>query len=490
MRLWMTRSLRARLAVVWLLAAAASVAVAGLLLQLHQQSLTAQAGRAAATLAVACDRIADRYAYFASGWSGAVSQGDATLGRDLRAVVTVALAALPGVEGGVWQDGPGSLAYAFPTYPGTGPKTDLPAAEAPRIAAVNAEAAQSGRPADATAGVAGQTLLLRACPLHGPLTGLTGWAMTRVAEPPGLGPFQQGLGVLGLLVLGLAGWLSWLALSWRRHVARIEAALARGGETLPQVPPTGEAELDRIVAALNRASAQVAAARAEAEAQAARAAAAERLAALGRVAAGVAHEIRNPIAAMRLRAENALAGDAARRGAALEAIVAQIARLDALVSELLAMTQRRVPVPVPVDVPALLRAVAADHAGPPAIRVEAAMPGPCALDPALLRRVLDELLANARRHAPAEGFIALRAVPCAGGVRIVVADTGPGVAPELRETLFEPFVTGRADGSGLGLAVARELAGAMGGRLTLAEPGGAAPGRGAVFALEVPCPAS
>ena len=127
---------------------------------------------------------------------------------------------------------------------------------------------------------------------------------------------------------------------------------------LPRLAPTGERELDRIVAALNTAGARLAEARQRSEALAARVALSERLAALGRVAAGVAHEIRNPIAAMRLRAENALAGDDARRRAALEAILAQIARLDRLIGELLAMTQRRAPAPETVDLaglPARLR---------------------------------------------------------------------------------------------------------------------------------------
>ena len=59
-------------------------------------------------------------------------------------------------------------------------------------------------------------------------------------------------------------------------------------------------------------------------------------------------------------------------------------------------------------------------------------------------------------------------------------DTGPGVAPDLRDTLFEPFVTGRADGTGLGLAIARELVEAHGGRLCLA-----AAEQGARFVIEL-----
>jgi signal transduction histidine kinase len=207
----------------------------------------------------------------------------------------------------------------------------------------------------------------------------------------------------------------------------------------------------------------------------------ERLAALGRVAAGVAHEIRNPIAAMRLRAENALAGDPARRGAALEAILAQVARLDRLSGELLAMTQKRAPVPAPVQVDTLLHAIAAEQeVGGAALAVQAA-PLCAMLDEGLVRRVLDALLENARRHTPPGGTITLSAEHAGDVLRIAVADTGPGVPEELRAWLFEPFVTGRPEGTGLGLAIARELAHAMEGRLSLAESAS-----GATFVLEIP----
>jgi signal transduction histidine kinase len=315
--------------------------------------------------------------------------------------------------------------------------------------------------------------------------------MSRIAGAAGWDELRLGLGVLLALVLALSGALTWLVLAWTRHVGRIEAALAGAGDAdLPRLPPTGEAELDRIVAALNTAGARLSEARRNAAELSARVAAAERLAALGRVAAGVAHEFRNPIAAMRLKAENALAGDTLRRGAALEAILAQVARLDRLIAELLAMTQRREPVPQQIDVAAFLHAAAEDHRGAnAAISVDA--PNVTAtLDPALLRRALDALLDNALRHTPPGGQVTLRARPGKTGLRIEVADCGTGVAPELRETLFEPFVSGRADGTGLGLAIARELAEALGGRLVLARAGGAATGEGAVFALELPWHAS
>jgi hypothetical protein len=184
---------------------------------------------------------------------------------------------------------------------------------------------------------------------------------------------------------------------------------------------------------------------------------------------------------MRLRAENALAGDPARRGAALEAILAQVARLDRLSGELLAMTQKREPALAPVQVDALLQAAAAEHAaGEVALSVQA--PPLCAmLDEGLVRRVLDALLENALRHTPPGGSVTLSATRDGATLRLAIADTGPGVPEELRAWLFEPFVSGRPEGTGLGLAIARELADAMQGRLFLADSG-----PGATFVLELP----
>ncbi len=446
-------------------------------------------GHAEAAIVRACDMIQDRYGFYTVGWSAQASTlSDERLRADLATVVAVALAHQDGVEGGIWQTVSGSLAYAYPTYEGSGPKLDLPAAERDEIQAANERAARDEQPVEHRTSSKTQTLLLHACPLRGPIAGLTGWTMTRVQSAPGLRQLQLGFGVLLALMLAMSA-LLWRTLSvWGRHVRSIETALAKSapGGTL-SAPRTGERELDRIIDALNDAGERLAKARAESDEMGIRVARAERLAGLGRVAAGIAHEIRNPIAAARLQGENALAGDDRRRSQAIIDMLGQIARLDAHVAELLAMTQRAEPHVVRIDLAAFL----ADRVAPlqdiasakgVTIAVRGAEGSVC-LDPAIIGRVLDNLIINAVRHVLPGGAVTLAAERDPELVTLTVEDSGPGVAPEMQDRLFEPFATGRADGTGLGLAIARELADAHGGRLVLRPP---TAGSGAVFALTVP----
>lgn len=486
------RSLRSRLLVLWLLSLAASGTVGLLLVQMYQLSRGAQAAQAEAVVARACDLLRDRYATYAAGWAGpAPPPGDARFGAELAAAASLALAGQAGVEGGYWQAGTGALAYAFPTYQGSGPKTDLPTAELGQIADANADAVRADAAVLRVTRSSAQTLLLQACPVSvGPVPGLTAWAMARSQAAPGYDRLLWALGVLGALVLAMAGVLSSLAAGWSRKTGRIEAALRRHDVAdLPHLPSTGERELDRIVSALNEAGTRLAAARTEAEAMARRVADAERLAALGRVAAGLAHEVRNPLAAMRIRAENALAaGDDTRRRDALGAVLAQVARLDRLVADLLAMTHRRAPTPAPIDLPTFLDGVRDEHEALAAARgVQLHVAGPALavrLDAPAMARCLGNLVQNAVQHTPAGGRVTVEARIDGNTLRVLVSDTGPGVDPALVATLFEPFVTGRPEGTGLGLAIARELAEAQGGRLVLLQQGGG--GNGAVFEVELP----
>ena len=481
------RSLASRLLVLWALSLVASVAVGLMLLQLSRQSDAAQTARAEAVVARACGLIGDRYAFYAAGWTGpAAVPPDAAFRADLTAAVSLALAQQDGVEGGIWQADAGPLAYAYPTYGGAGPKTDLPITERDLIAAANMQAARDDLPAARSVVSRTGALLLQACPLGGPIPDLTAWAMARVQAVQGVRPLQTGLAVLLGLGLLMSAWLGRLVWVWGRHVRGIEAALAGAGTgPLPAVDRTGERELDRIVDALNDAGRRLADAQRDADAMAARVARAERLAGLGRVVAGVAHEIRNPIAAARLQGENALAGNDTRRRIAIGDMLGQLDRLDALVGELLAMTQRVQPCPVAVALADFLPDQAARHAETAAakrltVSVQGA-DGTATLDAQMVGRILDNLLTNAIRHAPAGGTVTLYAERLPGCLALVVQDTGPGVPPDLVDQVFEPFVTGRADGTGLGLAIARELANAHGGRLALR-----ASGAGAVFALELP----
>ena len=468
----------------WAFSLAACVAAGALLVQITGQSTAAQVQRGEAVVARACDLIRERYAFYATDWRGPVPPlDDAGLRADLRTAVFLALARQDGVEGGIWQSEAGPLAYAFPTYAGTGPKTDLPTAEAANIRAVNDQAAQD-EAAVARASGGSAHLLLHACPLPGPIEGLTAWTMTRVAAASAADGLRAGLLLLFALMLGMSAWLAWLLRDWARRVGAMEAGLVQHrDDLLPTLPRTGERDLDRIVDALNQAGERLTEARRRSAELGVRVVTAERLAALGRVAAGVAHEIRNPLAAMRLRAENGLAGDDDRRRRALLAVLEQVGRLDRLLGELLAMTQRRDPAPELTDIGTLLSSCVerhADQAAAAQVRLAAEGVGTALLDTSLIGRALDNLLSNAIRHTPPGGQVSLRAECRGAALRLVVEDTGPGVAPDLHGTLFEPFVTGRADGTGLGLAIARELVEAHGGRLSLA-----ASEQGARFVIEL-----
>jgi signal transduction histidine kinase len=370
----------------------------------------------------------------------------------------------------------GSLAYSFPTYQGAGPKTDLPQAELPRIQAVNRAALSEDRQASARYDAASQILLLTACPLPGPIPGLTGWTMTRVFTFAGRG-YQQlmaGLAILFATVLAAAALLSQLTIKWSRHVSQIENALqARNIAELPMLHATGERELDRIVMALNEAGRRVVNARQRADRLARQVAMGERLAAIGHVAAGVAHEIRNPIAAMRLRAESAIVGDPERKRQALTMILEQIERLDALIRRLLSVTEREQPRPRCVALGPFLDACVsskADFAATKEIRLERiGDEGQAHFDPSQMQGALDNLVRNAIEAAPPKSRILIAARHEAGNLILSVHDQGAGPPPEIRDHLFEPFVTGRADGTGLGLSIVHEVAAAHGGTARLAN---------------------
>ena len=456
-------SLRARLLALWFLLLASAAATAYLMFGFYSQSTAVQVAQAEVAVNRACREIIDRYAALARRSEGGIAR--ARLGP----TVAAALDLYPGIEGGVWSAVEGPVAYAYPTYEGTGPKTDLPEAERDSIAGVNAQALRVDHAVSLRRPSRTQVLLIQGCPLHGPEAGLTAWTMSRahVNDGPAYTRFLAGLGFLAVTVLGSAAFLGWFLYGFSGRIARLEAALAAprpDGEDLPHLDPTGERELYRLVDTLNAAGGRLREARA-------RVVAAERLAAVGRLAASIAHEIRNPIAAMRLKAENALvSGDPARATVALESVLGQIARVDHLLRDLLNLTQARTLNRAPTDIAALLADCARLHedlASARAVRIAIAAESlprgdRPQIDGPQIARALDNLLLNALQHTPPGGRVRLAAerVTADGAVRLHlrVSDTGSGIDPAIRTGLFEPFVTGRPDGTGLGLAIVREIA--------------------------------
>ncbi|HEV2571354.1 MAG TPA: HAMP domain-containing sensor histidine kinase [Beijerinckiaceae bacterium] len=482
-------SVRWQLIGLWLLLAVSASITAYLFAQFYSQTTARQVSEAKEVADRACRTIGDRYLYFTTGWApNASGINDKEFRDGLTSVVSVALAHISGVEGGIWYGPSGSLAYAYPTYEGSGPKTDLPSAELSAIAEINRRALSADGPAQTSFRGQAQTIILHACPLSGPIPQLTAWTMSRVYNwsGPAYNRLFAGMGLLAATVLGAALWLAAVIISSARRATHIASILSQHHTIdLPQLKETGDPDMDRLVVALNQAGQRLGEARQHAESV-------ERLAAVGRLSASLAHEVRNPLAAMRLKAENALASpDPMRANAALQAVLQQVTRLDKLLSDLLATTHQKPIIHEKIDPAALMDDILDTHRDA-AIRKGVHLTAmtvsgvlPLSGDREQLRRALDNLLVNALSAVGSDGKIELSVRSDGRTAVFSVKDNGPGVDPAIVTRLFEPFVTGRNDGTGLGLAIVREIARAHGGEARLV-----ASSQGCNFEIEVPCHAS
>lgn len=228
-----------------------------------------------------------------------------------------------------------------------------------------------------------------------------------------------------------------------------------------------------------------------------RAAQSEKLAAIGRLAAAVAHEVRNPLAVIRSSAALVLE-DMTRETDAERAarfIVEEVDRLNAVVTALLdyakPLTPRREALAL-ADLLAAVEPLVGAALRPKRGRLEATSepPGDAPAlrgDPDLLAKLVYGLALNAAQAIDDGGRIELRLRRRGGEVELLVRDDGPGVAPEHAARLFEPFFTTKTTGTGLGLATAARIAEAHGGVLELVPGAGLGPdGRGACFCVRLP----
>jgi nitrogen fixation/metabolism regulation signal transduction histidine kinase len=213
----------------------------------------------------------------------------------------------------------------------------------------------------------------------------------------------------------------------------------------------------------------------------------ERLAAWRDAARRMAHEVKNPLAPIRMSVENLRrARDMApERFTALfdeecRTLLEEVDALRRLVDEFSRFARLPEPRRQATDPAALLRhAVELYNASLDGVElaqhVEPGLP-PARLDPDLMGQVLKNLLANALDAVPRPGgHIRLAACRRDGALVLSVSDNGPGLPPEVREHLFEPQVTTKRAGSGLGLAISRQIVEGHGGRFEVeSSPTGAA----------------
>lgn len=206
------------------------------------------------------------------------------------------------------------------------------------------------------------------------------------------------------------------------------------------------------------------------------------LARLGEMAAVIAHEIKNPLAAVRgaIQVIGGRLPAGSKDAPVIKEIVARLDALNDLIKDLLLFARTPQPRFGSVSLPALLQMTLDLLAKDPAfVGVHVSVTGdapPIKGDAELLKIVFQNLFINAGQATQGRGAIQVTIVPGSTTHEVRVVDNGPGIPPDVREKLFRPFFTTKARGSGLGLSIARRLLEAHGGTITVApsESGGTA----------------
>ncbi len=204
-----------------------------------------------------------------------------------------------------------------------------------------------------------------------------------------------------------------------------------------------------------------------------------RLASLGEMSAVLAHEIRNPLASLKGNAQLLAASlpEGEKPRAKAERVVDEAVRLEKLTQDLLAFVRTGALARTEVAPAALARDAVGGTEG---VTIEdAEAPAAWSLDASRMREVLVNIVENASAAGPP---VRVRVAGQGRTLVIEVSDSGPGVPPEDRERIFEPFFTGKTRGTGLGLAITKRVVELHGGTIRVDD----APGGGALFRIEIP----
>lgn len=284
--------------------------------------------------------------------------------------------------------------------------------------------------------------------------------------------------------LALSGFF--LGLLYRQMLVPVRALVARLGEARPEagyerikLPSMSAPEVTRIARAVDDLRQRAAEYQSELVAE-------ERLATIGRMAADVAHEIRNPLEAISGAAE-ILSGGADGDNEFARVIREEVRNLNEYLTGVLEFARKNGGAPERTDLADLARE-AASLAGPLAREAKVAIAldleaCPCIAGRTAIKRAALNLILNAIEASDPDATVDVTTRRSDGALRLLVRDHGNGLAPSARERLFEPYFTTKVHGTGLGLALARQVAEDHGGTLTVKPAEG---NRGVLACITLP----
>lgn len=376
------------------------------------------------------------------------------------------------VEGGFYLlQADDLLGYAYPTHGGPIPKRDIPPAERGIILELARHATSQGLPQEQVLYPGLDIVVLRADPL--PFEGAV-WTMKRIPKPGDARPSVL-TSLLILMDLIVVAWTVYIALQLRRGVQQLQQGIKAIEEgKAEQIPPL-PAEMGLVGSAINTMQQR----RQELEQRLRRM---DRLASLGQLVAGVAHEVRNPLASMRLNLQYATR-QLQRQGITnlpIPSLLEQIDRLESLVRRLLYFDKTQQEEEL---VPASLDAIAEESVS--LLRLKAEQQGVTlvyrAFDEPLpivplrrqgLEQVMVNLILNAIQASPADGQVEVGVGKSENYLVAWVQDQGQGISLEDRDRIFDPFYSTKPEGTGLGLAISHEILTQHGGYIDLeSRPG-------------------
>lgn len=492
-------SVKARIVLLAVLTCVLLAAAASGFIYLLRNTESAQIGGSERRLASLAQTLAQdyaaqsRYAAQANRPLALSSPRDPGSDQVLSLMTSVVLQHEIGIEGGFYSAADDDLlGYAFPTHEGPGLKKDIPAKERPAITDLARKAAITGQPQSLRFSGARDAIVFVASPvkIDGSVPGST-WLMQRL---PGVNSGRNLQLLFGSISFALAAFVCALVafLITAQVQAGVGAVLARLGSLQQDLSGARTAqpqlaEFEQVLAGVDALSLTLKQ-KIESERRLEnRLRHQERLSALGQFAAGIAHELRNPLATIRLRtqmSERAGGNETLARNS--KVILEEIERLDTMIERLLYFSRPIRLALEPVDLAALctdvLRAWSDRlHTAEIDARCDSAGPLMVVADADRIRQVLDNLIGNAidalhesdrpeNRNNDRRIVISARTEEECAVLEVI--DNGAGLSAETRSKAFDPFFTTKDHGTGLGLSICYEIVQSHDGDLRLEDHSG------------------